>query len=215
MKGIFKILVCLVLGTMATSCFFTDEEIVSIAPDTPVLCEPANETHYSVYYQGSGNARLSTLAPYIYEDESKEESDIVDAYCVGDYLYMYENQQDAKFYTKDGINFLEETYKVSLFFDTYIVRYHFVVVLPSVCSPECKHYSPSFEFVDCVTKELGDEEMDGKLYYCTEATVTLRVRQGEEVFDFVKTVKLRQEYVDVTINIGINPGFEGENNTEI
>ena len=215
MKGIFKILVCLVLGTMATSCFFTDEEIVSIAPETPVLCEPANETHYSVYYQGSGKARLSTLAPYIYEDESKEESDIVDAYCVGDYLYMYENQQDAKFYTKDGINFLEETYKVSLFFDTYIVRYYFVVVLPEVCSPECKHYSPSFEFIDCVTKELGDEEMDGKLYFCTEATVTLRVHQGEEVFDFVKTVKLRQEYVDVTINIGINPGFEGENNTEI
>ena len=215
MKGIFKILVCLVLGTMTTSCFFTDEEIVSIAPDTPVLCEPANETHYSVYYQGSGNARLSTLAPYIYEDESKEESDIVDAYCVGDYLYMYENQQDAKFYTKDGINFLKESYKVSLLFDTYIVRYHFVVVLPRVCSPECKHYEPSFEFVDCVTKELGDEEMDGKLYYCTEATVTLRARQGEEVFDFVKTVKLRQEYVDVTINIGINPGFEGENNTEI
>ena len=215
MKGIFKILVCLVLGTMATSCFFTDEEIVSIAPETPVLCEPANETHYSVYYQGSGKARLSTLAPYIYEDESKEESDIVDAYCVGDYLEMYVSSQGGEYYTSDGINFLKESYKVSLLFDTYIVRYHFVVVLPRVCSPECKHYEPSFEFVDCVTKELGDEEMDGKLYYCTEATVTLRARQGEEVFDFVKTVKLRQEYVDVTINIGINPGFDGEHNSEI
>ena len=214
MKRIIKIMVCLVLGAITTSCLFGEEILLNSTSDA-IFCEPATETHYTVYCAGTKGSRISTLAPYIYEAESHEENNVVDAFRVGDYLYMYDNPHAAKFYTVDGINLMEKNYKVSLFFDTYVVRYHFVVVLPEVCSPECKHYEPTFEFVDCVTKVLGDEDFNGKLYYCTEATVTLRVYQGEEVFDFVKTVKLRQEYVDVSFDVTIDSGFDGNNNNEV
>ncbi len=214
-KAFFKILVCMVLGAMTTSCVWSDDEIPNVSPDTEMICAPATDTHYSAYCIDSHGSRLSTLAPYIYIDEASEESSVVDAYCVGDYLEMSIVPLSASYYTENGINFVRETYKVALFFDTYVVRYYFVVVLPRVYSSECKHYNPSFELIDYQTKELGDEEDGDKLYFCTEATITLRAHQGEKTFDFVKTVKLRQEYVDVIINIGINPDFDGENNTEV
>jgi hypothetical protein len=214
MKRIINILVCLALGAITTSCLFTEKDLVSTASDT-IFCEPANETHYMVYSVETKGHKNSTLVPYVYEDKTKYENNVIDTHCVGDYLFMTNNIMSTTHYTTDGINFSEKTYKISLFFDTYIVSYYFVVVLPKTYSTECKHFEPTFEFVDCVTKELGDEEFNGKLYCCTEATITLRAHQGEKVFDFVKTVKLGQEYIDVPFNIKINNDYDDQNVTKI
>ena len=101
-------MVCLVLGAITTSCLFGEEILLNSTSDA-IFCEPATETHYTVYCAGTKGSRISTLAPYIYEAESHEENNVVDAFRVGDYLYMYDNPHAAKFYTVDGINLMEIT----------------------------------------------------------------------------------------------------------
>ena len=217
MKTMLKILVCSILGIMATSCILIDDEgyVNNIPSDAVVSCEPASETHYSAYYTKSNGTRNSTLAPYIYEKEDEEESDVVDAYRVGDFIELNVLPKYVNYYQVDGFSFTEETYRVSLMFDTYIVRYYFVVVLPKLCAEDCMHYVPTFELIDYKTKVLGEEIHGDKDYYCTEATFTLRAYQGEKVFDFTKTVKLRQEMVNVSFDIIIDSGYDGEESTEV
>ena len=217
MRKLLLFLVCLIPGILTTSCLIIEDKtyVYDVPSDDVIFCEPANETHYSVYSITPNKTKTSSLIPYICDDKDAKAVEVIEVCGSGDYIDNGVVVESAKYYKSDGFDLVKKTYKVSLFFDTYIIPYYFVVDLPKRVSQECRHYEPSFELIDCQIKRLG-EEIDGdKLYECSEATITLRAYQGEKMFDFVKTVKLRQELVSVSFDITISSGYEGDDSVNI
>ena len=73
-------LVCLALGVMATGCEFSSviEESYDCPADALVMCEPASDTHYSMYYVTANGTKVSTLVPYVYENEKHQNYEILE-----------------------------------------------------------------------------------------------------------------------------------------
>ena len=206
----------MMLGILTTGCVVDcEEENLTVSSDYAVTCQPANDTHYSVCATSIGGTKVSALAPYIYESAYSKNYEVVNAAGIGEYSYNWLSVISTRHYVENGFSLVQYECCLDLCYTSFIGSYEFVITLPKNWTPESSCYEPSFEVADTAIKELGEETDGDNTYYCSEVTVTLKAHQGEKVFDFIKTFKVRQPMVTVSFDIVIDSGFDGDNNTQM
>lgn len=200
-------LVCLALGVMTTACEFSSviEENYQFPADALVMCEPASDTHYSMYYVTANGKKVSTLVPYVYENENHQNYEVLEVGYGASYRGCRITNESSRQIVDGNFCLVERNRRVVINFAEYSVNYYITDVIPSTYTQNGESYIPKYELVSYSLKDLPDETKGEKPYYCTELKIIFRAHQGEKEIDFIKTVKLMQEkkpieFGDVSVN---------------
>ena len=201
------------LGVILAGC--NQETLIdgslNIPEDAKLMYQSDNDTHYSIYYITESGSQVSASVPYIYENENHIAYEVIDAIGTGSYRHMTVSRRFIRQFQDRCFNFIEEECRVVLDFKDLCINYNFTHLSPTVTYKDNTCYHPSFELIDYSLTEIGEETCDDNRYLCTELKTVLRAYQGEKVFDFVKTVKIRQKLCNISFDVGVNPWYGKEN----
>lgn len=192
MKNFTLFFVCLVLGTMMSSCVFDENTKDQEYYDNLRACEPESETYYLSWFTTYRGEKLSTSIPYITEHEKNSDYEVIEKGTDVTFHDVSIMNLADNYTTQENVDVVSFECRYNVNFNNFTATYYFNTEVHQTLYGTFPSYEPNFELTKCEINNLGIIEEGDKAYEYVKVDLLLKVTQGEKVFNFPKTIMVKE-----------------------
>ena len=197
-------LVCLVLGTMISSCSFVETIKDQEYYDQLCSCEPETDTHYLSWFTTYRGEKYSTSIPYITENKKNSEYEVIENRADVIFKDVSVISLANNYQTKGNIGITSFEWMYHVKFNNFTTIYYFNTEEHQTLYGIFPLYEPNFELIKCDINNLGIIEEGDKAYEYVKVSLLLKVTQGEKVFNFPKTIMVKERRYPIEFNPSVD-----------